>query len=260
MDTRYKVPRFVSEEINSSARFRAAVSKLAERLVRPAAEVGNEAAACVDEIVASQSRLAIYIWGQFSRWLSRAYTVEVDRTAFERLRELNRRQSLVFLPSHRSYLDPLVLRSALHQEDFPPNHVLGGINVAFWPIGPVARRSGYVFVRRSFKDDEVYKLALREYIAYLIRKRLNLEWYIEGGRSRTGKLRPPRYGLLAYLVEAFRGGGGEDAQLVPVSIVYDQLYEVRAMAAEERGAQKSAESLGSLVGYARAQGRRKSVV
>ena len=134
--------------------------------------------------------------------------------------------------------------------------MLGGINVAFWPIGPVARRSGYVFIRRSFKDDEVYKLALREYMAYLMRKRFNLEWYIEGGRSRTGKLRPPRYGLLAYLVEAFRSGGVEDVQLVPVSIVYDQLYEVGAMAAEERGAQKTAESLSWFVGYARAQGRR----
>ena len=254
--TQYKVPRFVSEEISSAAHFRAAVSALAERLERPADEVGREAAACIDEMVASQSRLAIDIWGQFGRWLSRAYTVEVDRTGFESLRELNRSQPLVFLPSHRSYLDPLVLRSALHQQDFPPSHVLGGINVAFWPIGPVARRSGYVFIRRSFKDDEVYKLALREYMAYLMRKRFNLEWYIEGGRSRTGKLRPPRYGLLAYLVEAFRAGGVDDVQLVPVSIVYDQLYEVGAMAAEERGAQKGAESLGWLLGYARAQGRK----
>lgn len=254
--TQYKVPRFVSEEISSSPRFRAAVSDLAARLERPVAEVGREAAACIDEMVASQSRLAIDIWGQFGRWLSRAYTVEVDRTGFDRLRALNRSQPLVFLPSHRSYLDPLVLRSALHQQGFPPSHVLGGINVAFWPIGPVARRSGYVFIRRSFKDDEVYKLALREYMAYLMRKRFNLEWYIEGGRSRTGKLRPPRYGLLAYLVEAFRAGGVDDVQLVPVSIVYDQLYEVGAMAAEERGAQKGAESLGWFVGYARAQGRR----
>jgi glycerol-3-phosphate O-acyltransferase len=207
-------------------------------------------------MVASQSRLAIDIWGQFGRWLSRAYTVEVDASGFDHLRELNRSDPLVFLPSHRSYLDPVVLRSALHEQGFPPNHVLGGINVAFWPIGPVARRSGYVFIRRSFKEDEVYKLALREYMAYLLRKRFNLEWYIEGGRSRTGKLRPPRYGLLAYLVEAFRSGGVQDAHLVPVSIVYDQLYEVGAMAAEERGAQKGAESLGWLIGYARAQGRR----
>ncbi len=254
--TQYKVPRFVCEEIAASGRFQAAVAALAERLGRPVANVAREATACIDEMVASQSRLAVDIWGEFGRWLSRAYTVDVDTHGLDRLRVLNRSQPLVFLPSHRSYLDPLVLRSALHQQEFPPNHVLGGINVAFWPIGPVARRSGYVFIRRSFKDDEVYKLALREYMAYLLRKRFNLEWYIEGGRSRTGKLRPPRYGLLAYLVEAFREGGVDDVQLVPVSIVYDQLYEVGAMAAEERGATKGAESLAWLLGYARAQGRR----
>ena len=65
---------------------------------------------------------------------------------------------------------------------------------------PSAR--GIVFIRRSFGDDEVYKLAVREYFGYLLAKRFNLEWYMEGGRSRTGKLRPPRYGLLAYVVEA----------------------------------------------------------
>jgi glycerol-3-phosphate O-acyltransferase len=253
--TQYKVPRFVSEELRSSARFRQAVAGLAEQLRRPEIEVGREAEGYVDEMVASQSRLAIDAWGSFGDWLARAYTVEVDGPGLDSLRELNRSQALVFLPSHRSYLDPLVLRSALHDGGFTPNHTLGGLNVAFWPIGPVARRSGYVFIRRSFKDNPVYKLALREYMAYLLRKRFNLEWYIEGGRSRTGKLRPPRYGLLAYLVEAFRGGGVEDVVLVPTSIVYDQLYEVGAMAAEEHGAQKTAESLGWLVGYARAQGR-----
>ena len=253
--TQYKVPRFVAEEIGSSAQFRQACGRLAERLERPPDELEEEAAGYVEEMAASQSRVAIDLWGEFGRWLARAYTVEADPSRVDDLHELNRRHALVFLPSHRSYLDPLVLRSALHAHGFPPSHVLGGINVAFWPIGPVARRSGYVFIRRSFRDNEVYKLALRQYMAYLMRKRFNLEWYIEGGRSRTGKLRPPRYGLLSYLVQAFRDGGVDDVFLVPASIVYDQLYEVGAMAAEERGAQKVAEGLGWLIGYARAQGR-----
>jgi glycerol-3-phosphate O-acyltransferase len=112
-----------------------------------------------------------------------------------------------------------------------------------------------VFIRRSIKNEPVYKLVLREYIGYLVRKRFNLEWYIEGGRTRTGKLRPPRYGLLNYLVEEFREGASNDVMLIPTSIVYDQLYEVGAMAAEEHGAKKTPESLSWLIGYARAQGR-----
>jgi len=251
----YKVPRLVVEEITASARFRARIDDLAQQLERPESEVAREAEGYLQEMVASHSRLAIDAWGQFGRWLSRAYAVEVDERAIEEIARLSRRFPLAFLPSHRSYLDPLVLRSALHRHGFAPNHVLGGLNVSFWPIGPVARRSGVVFIRRSVRDEPVYKLVLREYIAYLVRKRFNLEWYIEGGRTRTGKLRPPRYGLLNYLVDGYRAGAAEDVMLIPTSIVYDQLYEVEAMAAEEHGAQKTPESLGWLVGYARAQGR-----
>ncbi len=251
----YKVPRLVVEEIETSARFRERIAELADYLDRPLADVTREACGYLHEMVASHSRLAIDAWEQFARWLSRAYSVEVDEHALEEVRRLSERYPLAFLPSHRSYLDPLVLRSALHRHGFAPNHVLGGLNVGFWPIGPWARRSGVVFIRRSVRDDPVYKVVLRQYIGYLVRKRFNLEWYMEGGRTRTGKLRPPRYGLLNYLVGAFEEGGIDDVKLVPVSIVYDQLYEVEAMAAEEHGATKTPESLSWLVGYARAQGR-----
>ena len=127
--------------------------------------------------------------------------------------------------------------------------------MSFWPIGPLGKRAGLIFIRRSFGDDQVYKLAVREYFGHLVAKRFNLEWYIEGGRSRTGKLRPPRYGLLHYLVRALEDGRAEDVTLVPVSITYEQLQEVGAMAAEQGGGAKSAEGLGWLAGYVRAQRR-----
>jgi glycerol-3-phosphate O-acyltransferase len=179
--------------------------------------------------------------------------VQVDTAGLDWLRELNREHALVFLPSHRSYADPLLLADVLAEHDFPRNHVLGGDNLRFWPIGPLARRAGIVFIRRSFGDDEIYKLALREYLGFLLAKRFNLEWYMEGGRSRTGKLRPPRYGLLAYVAEAVARGRAQDACLVPVAITYDQLREVSAMAAEQAGAAKKAEGLGWLAAYARGQ-------
>jgi glycerol-3-phosphate O-acyltransferase len=251
----YKVPRLVLEDISASARFQELVARLSEEQGRDREEVAREARNALEEMVASQSRLAIDAWDNFGRFVSRAYTVDVDATPLEGLRRLNGSSALVFLPSHRSYLDPLVLRPVLHQHGLPPNHVLGGNNLDFWPIGPVARRNGYVFIRRSMKDADVYKAVLREYLGYLLRKRFNLEWYIEGGRTRTGKLRPPRYGILNYLVEAFRESGIDDVLLVPVSMVYDQLHEVAAMAAEEHGAAKRAEGIGWIVNYARAQRR-----
>jgi len=252
---RYKVPRLVHQDLSASARFHAMMERLAREQEREVADVKREASAALDEMVASQSRLAIDAWDHFGRWVSRAYTVDVDAGRIEELRSLNRSRSLVFLPSHRSYMDTLVLRPVLHRHGFPPNHVLGGANLDFWPIGPVSRRNGYVFIRRSMKGAQVYKAVLREYLGYLLRKRFNLEWYIEGGRTRTGKLRPARYGILSYLVDAFEESGLEDVALVPVSIVYDQLHEVGAIAAEEHGATKKAEGLGWIVRYTQAQRR-----
>jgi glycerol-3-phosphate O-acyltransferase len=184
-----------------------------------------------------------------------AWTVEVETAGLECLRELNQRYALVFLPSHRSYADPLVLAQALDESGFPRNHVVSGGNMSFWPIGPLGKRAGLVFIRRSFGDDQVYKFAVREYFGYLVAKRFNLEWYMEGGRSRTGKLRPPRYGLLRYLVAALDDGRADNVYLVPTSITYEQLEEVGAMAAEQSGARKQAEGLRWLAGYAKAQRR-----
>ena len=106
---------------------------------------------------------------------------------------------------------------------------------ARWDDGP-----GLIFIRRSFRDDPVYKLALREYVGWLAEHRQNLEWYIEGGRTRTGKLRDPRLGLLAYLVDAVHDGRCDDFLLQPVSIVYDELLDVEEHARSATGARQGA--------------------
>ncbi len=250
----YKVPHLVQEEITDSESFCARAAALAERLGLPREETLARAEGALSEMVASQSRAAIDVWDQFGGFLARAHRIEVDPARVRELRELGRRHSLVFLPSHRSYLDPLVLRPALLAHGLPPNHVIGGLNVSFWPVGPVTRRSSYVFIRRRMRGDDVYKWTLQQYLAYLVRKRFNLEWYIEGGRSRTGKLRPPRFGILSYLVQGVREDRG-DAYLVPTSITYEQLHEAGEMTAQSQGAKKDKEDLGWLVGYARSQGR-----
>ena len=253
---RYKVPRLVAEQIAESADFRARLADLARELERPPDEVLGEAVADLHELAAVQSRLAIDVFRTIMGPLHKhAWTVDVDTAGLDELLELGRSYALVFLPSHRSYADPLVLAQALDTHGFPRNHVVGGGNMSFWPIGPLGKRAGLVFIRRSFGDDPVYKFAVREYFGYLVAKRFNLEWYIEGGRSRTGKLRPPRYGLLHYLVAALNDGRADNVYLVPTSITYEQLEEVGAMAAEQSGARKQAEGLRWLARYAHAQRR-----
>jgi glycerol-3-phosphate O-acyltransferase len=253
---RYKVPRLVAEQIAESAGFRSRLAALAERLERPPEEVLAEAIDCLHELAAVQSRLAIDVFRTVMGPLHKhAWNVDVDTSGLDRVRELGRRYALVFLPSHRSYADPLVLAQALDEAEFPRNHVVSGGNMSFWPIGPLGKRAGLVFIRRSFGDDQVYKFAVREYFGYLVAKRFNLEWYMEGGRSRTGKLRPPRYGLLRYLVAALDDERADNVYLIPTSITYEQLEEVGAMAAEQSGARKQAEGLRWLAGYAKAQQR-----
>jgi glycerol-3-phosphate O-acyltransferase len=163
---------------------------------------------------------------------------------------------LVFLPSHRSNLDRLSLQYMLWENDFPPNHTAGGINLNFFPVGPLVRRTGVFFIRRSFKDNPLYKVVLRSYLDYLVEKRFPLEWYMEGGRSRSGKLLPPRLGLLSYVVDSMRRGKAEDLQLIPVSIAYDQIHDVPDYAREAQGRDKERESLGWLLRAVRSLRRR----
>jgi glycerol-3-phosphate O-acyltransferase len=253
---RYKVPRLMVEQITATSRFADLVARLALGTGGAPRDVETELRGCLSEMVAVQSAPAIDAFRAAMAPLhSRAWHVEVDEAGLERLRVLNREHSLVFLPSHRSYADPLLFAEVLHENDFPRNHVLGGDNMSFWPIGPLGKRAGLVFIRRTFGADEVYKSAIREYLGHLMEKRFNLEWYIEGGRTRTGKLRRPRYGLLRYLAAALEDRPEVDPLLVPVSIVYDQLHEVGAMADEQRGAAKKAEGWRWLARYARDQRR-----
>lgn len=251
---RYKVPHHVAEEISSRAEFRSRLVEIARDTGITEKEALERAEAALDELVAVQSRAAVDLFQALMDPLhSSTWNVIADESGLDRLRELNKKYALVFLPSHRSYVDTLVLGDVLARNDFPRNHVMGGANLRIWPFSDIARRAGLVFIRRSFGDDKVYKAVVEEYFGYLLSKRFNLEWYFEGGRSRTGKLRSPRYGLLSYVAQAVTRGRVEDVYLVPVSITYDRLYEVAVMAAEQEGAAKQPEGLTWLARYARSQ-------
>lgn len=183
-------------------------------------------------------------------------TVHYDRDNLAALFRLNIDHPIVFLPGHRSNLDRPVMHRLLWENGLGPNYTAGGINMNFFPIGPISRRAGVFFIRRSFKNSAVYKLVLQTYFAYLIEQRLPLEWYIEGGRSRTGKLRTPSYGLLSYAADALAAGKSDDIYLIPTSINYDHVIEVAAYTAEQQGVTKEKETFGWLLKSVRALRRR----
>ncbi len=241
---RYKVPRFVHHEVSERPEFRVGVAHLARELGRPEAATRQRAVRYLREIAASHSTFLIDVIANAIHWIYRqGYgALSYDEQQVRDLYGLGQGHPLVFLPSHRSNLDRLVLQYLLWENDLPPNHTAGGINMNFFPVGPLIRRTGVFFIRRSFKDNPLYKLVLRSYIDYLIEKRFSLEFYLEGGRSRSGKLLPPRYGLLAYVTDAYRRGKSDDVFLIPTSIAYDHIQDVGAYASEQRGDTKERES------------------
>lgn len=246
--------------IMSSRRYEAVVAKLVAGTGRAQTAVRRDAEAALKEMASHVGDpVATGAWDRLGRFLTRAYTVDADTSRLPALARLDRDHTLVFLPNHRSYLDPLVLRQVLATQGFGPNHVLGGINLAMWPLSQLGRRSGLVFIRRTTKDDPVYPAMMRLYLGHLVEGGHNLEWYFEGGRTRTGKLRPPKMGVLRYLVDAFTEHQADvpDVYLVPISIVYDQQHEVQALSEEETGGTKRQESIGLMLNFARAQGRRR---
>jgi glycerol-3-phosphate O-acyltransferase len=243
---RYKVPKFVHQEILGTSDFREGVVRFADELDKPEETVFNRGARYLREVAASHDAFTIDLVANAIHWLYRqGYgSIHYHPGEFRALSSLGQQSSLVFLPSHKSNLDHLVLQYVLWENDAPPNHTAGGINMNFFPIGPIIRRTGVFFIRRTFKDNPVYKFVLRSYIDYLIANRFPLEWYLEGGRSRSGKLLPPRYGMLSYVTDSFRRGKAEDVYLIPTSITYDQIQDVGSYAAEQLGRAKEKESFG----------------
>ena len=230
--------------------------KLADELGRDPDSVRAEAAGYLREMAPSLDESAVAAWRGFSRWLMRAYDVLVDEDQIAQLRKLDRKATLAFAFSHRSDLDGLLLPEMIQANRLSPALTFGGANLNFFPMGAWAKRTGTIFIRRQTKDLPVYRFALRAYAAQLVQNHANLTWSIEGGRTRTGKLRPPVFGILRYISDAVDEIDGPEVYLVPTSIVYDQLHEVEAMTTEAYGATKRPEDLRFLIRLARQQGQR----
>jgi glycerol-3-phosphate O-acyltransferase len=248
----YKSPKLVKPEILASARFRAGLEKI------PGATI-DAAAKMLDEMATGWSRLSVDLTPAFFRFMfSRGFdpTIDYERDQIERMRAALQTHPAAMLFSHRSNLDGAVLTVALQENRLPRAHAFGGINMAFGFMGPLMRRSGVIFIRRNIGADRLYKYVLKEYVGYIAEKRFNLSWSLEGTRSRTGKMLPPKLGLLSYVADAYLDGRSDDILLQPVSISFDQLHEIAEYAAYARGGEKTPEGLRWLYNFLKAQGER----
>lgn len=158
-----------------------------------------------------------------------------------------KKQSIIFLPCHRSHVDYVSLQLICYRLGLALPTVVAGDNLNFPLVGSFLQHAGAMWIRRSFGDDQLYPTLVQAYMDTLLQNGHNVECFVEGGRSRTGKLLPPKFGILSFFLDSVLSGRVEDAMVCPVSTQYDKVVEVDSYVSELLGQQKSKEGLMSFL-------------
>jgi glycerol-3-phosphate O-acyltransferase len=155
--------------------------------------------------------------------------------------------TVIYVPCHRSHIDYLILSYLLYRNGLVPPHIAAGINLNLPVVGKLLRRGGAFFLRRSFKGNALYPAVFAEYVDTLYANGTAIEYFIEGGRSRTGRLLAPKAGMLAMTVRSFLRTPQQPALFVPVYIGYEKLIEGNSYLGELAGGAKRKESVFGLL-------------
>ncbi len=248
-----KAPARVREKVLRDRTLRRVLEHVSHQKGRSAESVTREAVEDLREIASRYSPLFIEAARPLFRWVFRRLyeTVEVDEEGLERVKRAAAEVPLVLCPSHKSHIDYLILSYVFYENGLTPPHVAAGLNLAFWPFGSIARRGGAFFIRRSFRGDKIYSATLRAYVKHLLRERFPQEFFLEGGRSRTGKLLFPKTGLFSMEVDAWLDGAAHDVLFIPIAVDYEKLVEARSYVRELAGGEKRKESFRDLLGIPR---------
>lgn len=229
---------------------------LRQELVQTAAQTGKSEAEVLQaakkalwEISARYSPGFVDGANALARWVfNRIYDgVNVDEEGMRRMAEASKRAPLVICPTHRSHVDYILISHVLLERGITPPLVAAGANLSFWPLGPLFRRGGAFFIRRSFKGDRIYGAALSAYVRKIARDGYTQEFYPEGGRTRTGRILQPKYGLIAMEVDAWIAGARDDLYFVPIAIDYARLIEAQSYVKELAGGEKRKEDIRGLL-------------
>lgn len=198
----------------------------------------------MEEIAANFTYDALRVTDRVLTWTWNRLYQGLNIHNAERVRHLAQDgHEIVYAPCHRSHMDYLLLSYVLYHQGLVPPHIAAGINLNFWPAGPIFRRLGAFFIRRSFKGSKLYSTVFREYLGELFSRGYSVEYFVEGGRSRTGRLLEPKTGTLSMTIQAMLKGGKRPITIVPVYIGYEHVMEVATYAKELRGAEKERENL-----------------
>lgn len=197
-----------------------------------------------DEIASDYSHAVIRILERLLSWLWNRLYAGIEVNHVDKLTDIAKTHEVVYVPCHRSHIDYLLLSFLVYNHGMVPPHIAAGINLNMPVIGPILRRAGAFFMRRSFKDNPLYGAVFHEYLHSMFVRGFAVEYFIEGGRSRTGRLLPPRAGMLAMTIRSFLRDSSRPIAFVPVYIGYERILESGAYVEELHGKKKKKESLG----------------
>ena len=239
----------LKENILTSKRLRFFMEQHAQKRDLPIYKVYKKADAYIDEI-ASDFNLGIVKFGEIViRWFFKLMFegISVNYDVLNRVRIKAQKGPLILIPCHKSHIDYLMLSYMLWTHNLPCPQIAAGQNLSFWPLGPFFRGGGAFFIRRTFRGAVLYSHVFKEYVYKLLEEGFNIEFFIEGGRSRTGKLLMPKLGLLSILIDTHKNGACEDLIFVPIYIGYDRILEESAYLQEIEGGKKEDENIWQLL-------------
>ena len=239
----------LKESILTSDRMGAFIKKHAAARQEPIHKIRKKADGYLDEIAARYSPTVIRIMSSVVGWIINSMFdgAVVDRAGLSKIKAMYREGPLILVPCHKNHIDYLILSYILYHNNMPCPHIAAGKNLSFWPLGPIFRAGGAFFLRRTFRGAVLYARVFSAYIHKLLEEGFHIELFIEGGRSRTGKLLVPKLGMISILLDAYRNGACEDMIFVPVYIGYDRIVEEDAYVHEVEGGKKEDENLGQVI-------------
>jgi glycerol-3-phosphate O-acyltransferase len=229
--------------------FQEKIQNLSEITREPVRALRRQAITHLDEIAADYNSLYIQIFDMVVSWMwNNIFSgFDIDEEGLNKVREAGKKSSLVIVPCHKSHVDYLVISQVFLHNNLTPPHIAAGVNLSFFPLGHIFRKSGAFFLKRTFRGDPLYPIVFSTYVRTILTEGFSVEFFIEGGRSRTGKLVMPKLGLLSIIINAYLTGAVKDISFVPIFIGYDRIVEESSYISEMGGAVKKKEGIWSLL-------------
>ncbi len=213
--------------------------------------VEKKAMAYAQEIASDQSYRVIRFFDVLLTWLWNKLYAGIEVNHIDAVKQMALSHEIVYTPCHRSHIDYLLMSYVLYHNGLAPPHIAAGKNLNLPFVGPLLRRAGAFFMRRSFQGDGLYREVFDEYLHQVFTRGFSVEYFIEGGRSRTGRTLPPRTGMLRMTVNSFHKDSTKPIVFMPVYFGYERVLESSTYMAELSGKDKQSESVFDIFGIFR---------